>query len=97
MLWATTCFRSSFALAMKRAPPRERVSDREASRAARYGHATVFLLDGRTYLESAGTWIAGASDAEFVIVSDQDRSDHLHHRKCVEFIEIRYRFRLRPR
>jgi hypothetical protein len=57
--------------ATKRLPPRERVSGREASRAARYGHATVFLLDGGAYVEAAGTWIAGAAEAEFAIVADR--------------------------
>ena len=51
-------------------PPHERVSDQEASRAARHGHATVFLLDGRAYVEASGSWIAGGEAAEFAIVPD---------------------------
>jgi len=55
----------------------ERVSDRQARRAARYGHATVFLLDGTAYVEPAGSWIGGGSAAEFAIVPDAGASIQL--------------------
>jgi hypothetical protein len=57
--------------AERRLPPHEPVSDQTASRAARYGPATVFLLDGHAYLEPAGSWIAGGSEAEFAIARDR--------------------------
>ncbi|HMF99061.1 MAG TPA: hypothetical protein VKE96_32395, partial [Vicinamibacterales bacterium] len=57
--------------AERRLAAHERVSDQPAWRAARYGPATVFLLDGRAYVESAGSWIAGSSEAEFAIVRDR--------------------------
>jgi hypothetical protein len=53
--------------AERRLPPRDRVSDQIASRAARYGPATVFLLGGQAYLEPGGSWIAGGAEAEFAI------------------------------
>jgi len=56
--------------AERRLAPRDRVSDQIASRAARYGPATVFLLDGQAYLEPGGSWIAGGADAEFAIARD---------------------------
>ena len=56
--------------AARRLPSHERVSDRPAWRSGRYGHATVFLLDGRAYVESAGAWIVGAAFAEFAIAPD---------------------------
>ena len=34
---------------------------------ARYGPATVFLLDGRAYLETGGSWIVGGASAEFAV------------------------------
>src|SRR5262249_7169351 len=57
--------------AERRLAAHERVSDQPALSAARYGPATVFLLDGRAYVESAGSWIAGRSEAEFAIVPDR--------------------------
>jgi hypothetical protein len=57
--------------AQRRLAARERVSDRQAWRAARYGHATVFQLDGRAYIEPNGAWIVGGSEAAFAIVRDQ--------------------------
>jgi hypothetical protein len=56
--------------AERRLSSHERVTDRLAWRAARYGPATVFLLDGRAYVESGGSWIVGGSSAEFAIVRD---------------------------
>jgi hypothetical protein len=55
----------------------ERVSDQQARRAGRYGHATVFLLEGGAYIESGGAWISGASAAEFAIVRDPAASIQL--------------------
>ena len=57
--------------AERRLPLRDRVSDRIASRAARYGPATVFMLDGRAYLTPGGAWIAGGADAAFAIARDR--------------------------
>ena len=63
--------------AERRLASHERVSNRRAWRAARYAHATVFLLDGRAYLEPDGSWIAGAASAEFAIVGDRGAPVHL--------------------
>ena len=49
----------------------KRVSDRFAWRAARYGSATVFLLDGRAYVETGGSWIVGGAYADFAVVHDR--------------------------
>jgi hypothetical protein len=57
--------------AQRRLPPRDRVSDQVASRAARYGPATVFLLDGQAYLEPGGSWIAGGAAARFAIAHER--------------------------
>jgi len=57
--------------AERRLAAHERVSDQLAWRAARYGPATVFLLDGRAYVEPDGSWIVGGSEAEFAIVRDR--------------------------
>jgi hypothetical protein len=57
--------------AERRLASHERVTDRLAWRAARYGPATLFLLDGRAYIETGGSWIAGGASAEFAVVRDQ--------------------------
>src|SRR5262249_3512143 len=57
--------------AERRLSAHERASDQPAWRAARYGPATVFLLDGRAYVEPGGSWIVGRSEAEFAIVPDR--------------------------
>jgi hypothetical protein len=51
--------------------PPEGMENREARRAARYGPAVVFLLDGDAWVEPSGTWIAGGSSAEFAIAPDR--------------------------
>jgi hypothetical protein len=56
--------------AERRLPAHERVSDRFAWRAARYGPATVFLLDGRAYVETGGSWIVGGAYADFAVIHD---------------------------
>jgi hypothetical protein len=56
--------------AERRLASHERVTDRPAWRAARYGRGTVFLLDGRAWVETGGSWIVGASYAEFAVVRD---------------------------
>ena len=38
--------------------------------AVRYGPAVVMLLSGHVYVESAGAWIAGGSEADFAIEPD---------------------------
>jgi hypothetical protein len=82
----------------------ERVSDRAAWRAARYGPATVFLLDGRAYVEPAGSWIAGGAWAEFAIVPDRGASVQLFVRNSgvantvvLESARWRQRLTLEPR
>jgi hypothetical protein len=57
--------------AERRLPAHERVSDQRAWRAARYANATVFLLEGRAYVEPGGAWIGGATTAAFAIVGDR--------------------------
>jgi len=57
--------------AERRLATHERVSDQPAWRAARYGRATVFLLDGRAYIEPEGSWVVGGSEAAFAIVRDR--------------------------
>ena len=61
----------------RRLAAHERVSERAALSAARYGRATVFLLDGTAFLESGGSWIAGGSSAEFAILRDPGASIQL--------------------
>jgi hypothetical protein len=56
--------------AERRLPAHERVSEQRAWRAARYANATVFLLDGRAYVEPGGAWVGGATTAAFAIVGD---------------------------
>jgi hypothetical protein len=69
--------------AERRLPPRDRVSDQVASRAARYGPATVFLLDGQAYLEPGGSWIAGGAAAEFAIAHERGEPVQLFVRNYV--------------
>ena len=47
-----------------------RLTDVEPVHAVRYGPAVVFLLDGHSYTEPAGTWIAGGKSAQFAIAPD---------------------------
>lgn len=56
--------------AERRLASHERVTDRLAWRAARHGRATVFLLDGRSYVETDGSWIVGGASADFAVVRD---------------------------
>lgn len=56
--------------AERRLASHERVTDTLAWRAARYGPATVFLLEGRAYVETGGSWIVGGASAEFAVVRD---------------------------
>jgi hypothetical protein len=63
--------------AERRLPSRDRVSDQIASRAARYGPATVFLLGGQAYLEPGGSWIAGGAEAEFAIGRERGQAVQL--------------------
>jgi hypothetical protein len=57
-------------------PPRG-LEDREAERGARYGSVVVFLLSGDAWMEPAGIWIAGGSNAEFAIAPDRQSPIHL--------------------
>jgi hypothetical protein len=50
--------------------PPDGFENREARRAAHYGLATVFLMRGDAWMEPAGTWVAGGSNAEFAIAPD---------------------------
>jgi hypothetical protein len=43
----------------------------EARRAARYGPALVFLLEGDAWMEPTGVWIAGGSNAELAVAPDR--------------------------
>jgi hypothetical protein len=63
--------------AERRFASHERVTDRPGWRAARYGRAMVFLLDGRAWVETSGSWIVGASYAEFAVVRDPGARIHL--------------------
>jgi hypothetical protein len=56
--------------AERRLPSHERVTDLLGWRAGRYGRATVFLLDGRAYMETGGSWIVGGASARFAVVRD---------------------------
>jgi hypothetical protein len=49
---------------------RDRLEGREARRAARYGPALVFLLNGDAWMEPTGAWIAGGSSAEFAVAAE---------------------------
>jgi hypothetical protein len=62
---------SIHAVSLSGAP--EGFENREARRGARYGQALVFLLDGQAWVEPVGTWVAGASSAEFAIAPDPGR------------------------
>lgn len=44
-----------------------------ASRAARYGVATVFSFDDRVFLEESGFWVGGGTETTVVIVPDDPR------------------------
>ena len=63
--------------AVSLAEPPEGLENREARRAARYGPAIVFLLDGDAWVEPVGTWVAGGSNAEFAIAPDPQSSFQL--------------------
>ena len=63
--------------AERRLAAHELVSNRVASSAARYGPATLFLLDGDAWLEPGGSWIKGGASAEFAIVRDPNTSVQL--------------------
>jgi hypothetical protein len=49
-------------------PASARLSDEFARRAVRYGNATVFFLDERSFPEPEGFWIGGARGASAVVV-----------------------------
>jgi hypothetical protein len=53
------------------------VIDTRPLHTARYGPAVVLLMRGHVYMEPAGAWVAGASDAEFVIQPDAGREIQL--------------------
>jgi len=53
------------------------LEDREAKSGARYGPVVVFLLRGDVWMEPAGIWIAGGSNAEFAIAPDRQSPIHL--------------------
>jgi hypothetical protein len=54
--------------------PEEGFENLEARRGSRYGPALVFLLEGQAWVEPGGTWVAGASSAEFAIAPDPGRA-----------------------
>jgi hypothetical protein len=47
--------------------PADRLTGDMARRAVRYGDATVFFLDGRSFPEPDGFWVGGARDSRVVI------------------------------
>jgi hypothetical protein len=51
-------------------PPAAASEGLEARRAARYGAALVFLMDGDAWMEPTGVWIAGDSNAELAVAPD---------------------------
>ena len=57
-------------------PPR-RLEDQEAKSGARYGPVVVFLMSGDAWMEPAGIWIAGGSNAEFAIAPDRQSAVYL--------------------
>ena len=57
--------------------PQEGLNDGEARRGGRYGPAMLFLMGGDAWVEPGGTWIAGRSNAEFVIVPDPQSTARL--------------------
>jgi hypothetical protein len=79
------------------------LADREAKSGARYGHVVVFLLSGDAWMEPAGIWIAGGSNAEFAIAPDRQSPIHLslrngsaHNNVTLESATWRERLRLGP-
>ena len=57
-------------------PPRS-LEEREAKSGARYGPVVVFLMGGDVWMEPAGIWIAGGSNAEFAIAPDRRSPIHV--------------------
>ncbi len=57
-------------------PPRS-LEGREAKSGARYGPVVVYLMSGDVWMEPAGIWIAGGSNAEFAIAPDRQSPIHL--------------------
>jgi hypothetical protein len=51
--------------------------DLEARFSARYGPATLFLLDGTAWLEAAGAWIGGGRRARFLVTSGDVPAFHM--------------------
>jgi hypothetical protein len=51
--------------------PSHGLEEREAKRGARYGTVVVFLMSGDAWIEPAGIWVAGGSNAEFAIAPDR--------------------------
>jgi len=52
----------------------------QATAAARYGSVLLFLVGGDAWVEPAGSWVAGDSDAEFAIAPDGPAPVHLSFR-----------------
>ncbi len=57
--------------------PPGRLEDHEAKSGARYGPVVVFLMSGDAWMEPAGIWIAGGSNAEFAIAPDRQSAVYL--------------------
>lgn len=54
--------------------PHERLSDDYARHAVRYGSATIFFLDERSFPEPEGFWIGGARSSQIVVAPDEPRA-----------------------
>jgi hypothetical protein len=54
--------------------PEERLTDEFAKHAVRYGDATVYFLDERSYPEPEAFWVGGARSSEIVVRPDQTRA-----------------------
>jgi hypothetical protein len=52
-------------------------ADLEARFSARYGPATLFLLEGTAWLEAAGAWIGGGRSARFLVTSGDVPAFHM--------------------
>ena len=52
----------------------QKISDGLARRAVRYGRATAFFMDERSFPEPAGIWLGGARDTTVVFQPDEPRS-----------------------
>ena len=69
--------RDAWIRAASLAEPSLGLEGREAKSGARYGPVVVYLMSGVVWMEPAGIWIAGGSNAEFAIAPDRQSPIHL--------------------